>query len=99
MSLRQRGYLTLAEMKLRRPSKSQVNALVAAFAKKLYASRHSPGARVEQRIDRAFFKKHQAMVDKYPHVDLDSSQFWAGLELAADKYISKQVTMGAGKDW
>ncbi len=93
------GLRDLTEAKGKRPPKSQIDKLVQAYGKLLYASRVAPGTRDRERMYNAFWKLHERMSTKYPHVDMTSRDFWRALENKAREWERKQTFKGPGVWW
>lgn len=92
-----RGNLDEAEGK--RPPKKQIEALIQAYAKLLYAGKIAPGMKDQQRMYDAFWDKYQQMSTKYPHVDMTSRDFWDALRRKAEAWTATQAFKGPGVWW
>jgi len=95
MSLRNRKYLYEGDNK--KPTKSQVQGLVKAYAVMIAAKKGAP-FKVEQSKHNAFYRKYNSMMEKYPYVDMTSDEFWSGMKRAAEKY-SHGRSIGPGTAW
>jgi len=83
----------------KRPPKSQIDKLIQAYAKLLYASRVAPGMKAQQRMYDAYWKLHERMSTKYPHVDMSSRDFRQKLEAKAREWERSQAFKGPGVWW
>lgn len=78
---------------MKRPTKSEIESLVAAYGKNMYAARSGP-FHVQQRLYDAFSRILDRLSKKYPNIDL-----LTGIEPFAQRWLDKQFKIGTGHWW
>lgn len=85
---------------MNKPTKTELKKLVAAYGKKIASQRQNAPLKTQQRFHDKYEDILNKLQQKYPEsLGVLTCEFFEGLNKEAEKWISKQAFLGAGKDW
>ena len=82
-----------------KPSRSNINKLIEAYALQVYSSKHKAPIRSQQKLYDKYMNILGKLSDRYPDYDLSSDSFRRQLERLADKWWNSRAMRGPGVDW